>query len=72
VIDKFARAFVRNPLDGSWFCREAVHIVGPNGPMTVTPGVTYRKGKPAQGYDVAQWLDDWHERQLQPAGVEFF
>jgi hypothetical protein len=70
VIDKFARAFVRNP-DGSWFCREPVQIIGPNGPMTATPGVTYRQGRPVQGYDLAQWLDDWHAREAPPAGIEF-
>ena len=56
-MEKFAAAFVRTT-DG-WFCREPVHFVGANGPMTVTPGVTYRKGRPVQGYDVATWLDEW-------------
>ena len=71
MIDKFARAFVRNPLDGSWFCREPVNVEGPSGPLTTTPGVTYRKGKAVQGYDLAQWLDDWHEHGAQPAGIRF-
>jgi len=66
---KFTQAFVRNP-DGSWFCR-AVHIIGPQGPMTMTPGITYRKGKPIQGYDVASWLDRWNDHQVEPVGVQF-
>ena len=61
---------MRNP-DGSWFCREPVHIVGHHGPMTTTPGVIYRRGKTVQGYDVARWLDDWHGMRLQPIGVRF-
>ena len=70
MIEKFARAFVRNP-DGSWFCREPVHIEGFNGPMTTTPGVTYRKGKLVQGYDVARWLDEWLEQKAEPIGIRF-
>jgi len=70
MIEKFTRAFVRNP-DGSWFCREPVVILGPNGQWTTTPGVTYRRGKAVQGYDVAQWLDDWHNHQAAPLGIEF-
>jgi len=70
MIEKFARAFVRNP-DGSWFCREPVHFVGPNGSMTTTPGVTYRRGKLSQGYDIALWLDEWQDHQIVPIGVHF-
>ena len=67
---KFVRAFVRNP-DGSWFCRAASHLIGPQGPMTVTPGVSYRRGRPIQGYDVGQWLDDWNDHEVAPVGVQF-
>jgi hypothetical protein len=70
MIDKFARAFVPNP-DGSWFCREPVHILGPAGPLTVTPGVTYRKGKLVNGYDIARWLDEWQQHGTPPAGIAF-
>ena len=70
MIEKFERAFVRNG-DGSWFCREAVHLVGPNGPLTTTPGVTYRRGKLNQGYDIALWLDEWRHDQTVPIGVHF-
>lgn len=70
MIDKFVRAFVQNP-DGSWFCREPVHIIGANGAWTTTPGVTYRKGKLVNGYDVAGWLDAWHQDGVSPIGVEF-
>jgi hypothetical protein len=70
VIEKFARAFVRNP-DGSWFCREAAPFVGAHGPMTATPGVTYRRGKLNQRYDIALWLDEWHGQKSAPIGVFF-
>jgi hypothetical protein len=67
-LEKLAAAFVRNP-DGSWFCRDVVHFVSHNGPMSTTPGVTYRRGKAVQGYDIAAWLDEWHERRVAPIGV---
>ena len=70
MIDKLVRAFVRNP-DGSWFCREPVVIVGASGAFTTTPGVTYRKGKLVQGYDIARWLEDWHAHGVAPMDVSF-
>ncbi len=70
-MERFASAFVRNP-DGSWFCRRAVHFVGAQGPLTTTPGVSYRKGKPLMGYDIAQWLDEWRHHQVAPIGIQFF
>jgi hypothetical protein len=70
VIDKFVRAFVSNN-DGTWFCREAARFVGPHGPMSTTPGVTYRRGKLNQGYDVALWLDEWRDQQIGPTGIDF-
>ena len=68
--EKFARAFLRNP-DGSWLCRYRAHFVGPYGPVSTTIGASCRKGEPIEGYDVAGWLDDWHERKAVPIGVEF-
>lgn len=68
--DNFWNAFVRNP-DGSWFCRTTTHLIGPQGPLSVTPGVTYRKGKPVRGYDIAQWLDDWNDHRVAPVGIQF-
>jgi hypothetical protein len=47
------------------------HLLGPQGPLTVTPGVTYRKGRPVQGYDIAQWLDDWNNHRAVPVGIQF-
>jgi hypothetical protein len=70
AFEKFCAAFVRNP-DGSWFCRAVAHLLGPQGPLTVTPGVTYRKGRPVQGYDIAQWLDDWNNHRAVPVGIQF-
>lgn len=48
----------RRPCDGQYG--------GHKGPMTLTPGVTYRRGKLVQGYDVAQWLDDWNDHRAEP------
>jgi hypothetical protein len=69
-IERFARAFVRNP-DGSWLCRARAHVVGPYGPMTTTPGTTYCKGVLVSGYDVASWLDDWHEGRRPALSIDF-
>ena len=69
-MQKFADAFVRNP-DGSWFCRAPVHFVGPSGPFTATPGATYRRGRTMSGYDIAAWLDGWHEQKREPLGIVF-
>ena len=67
---KFPDGFVRNP-DGSWFCRSPRHIVGPNGPVTTTPGVTYRRGVPLNGYDIGAWLDDWERTRQLPLNIQF-
>lgn len=69
-MQKFVDAFVRNQ-DGSWFCRAPAHLIGANGPFTATPGVTYRRGRPINGYDIALWLDIWSEQRIAPIGVEF-
>ena len=69
-MQRFVDAFVRNP-DGSWFCRAPIHFVGPSGPFTSTPGVTYRKGQTINGYDLAAWLDAWREFQREPIGIRF-
>jgi hypothetical protein len=68
---RFAEAFVQNT-DGSWFCRAPAHFLGRNGPHTTTPGVTYRRGRPTQGYDIAEWLDNWTKSGHPPVGIEFF
>lgn len=65
MIEKFARAFVREG-KGAWLCTAPAHIVGPQGPMTTTPGVTYRRGKLSAAYDL--WLDEWHEYEREPIG----
>jgi len=67
---KFPDGFVRNP-DGSWFCRSPRHFIGPSGPMTTTPGVTYRRGAPLNGYDVGAWLDDWERTRQLPLNIQF-
>jgi hypothetical protein len=70
-VQKFAEAFVRNP-DGSWFCRAPGEFVHPNGErVSVTPGVTYRRGGSLHGIDVARWLDDWANHGKQPPDVVF-
>jgi hypothetical protein len=70
-MEKFAEAFVRNP-DGSWFCRAPVHFTGPQGPLTTTPGATYRRGHPLNGYDIARMLDDWYNARVPPIGIRFY
>jgi hypothetical protein len=72
MTDKFARAFVMEK-QGSWFCREAVQILGPHGPATTTPGVTYRSGTRLlqNVYDVAAWLDSLAATGKGPVGIEF-
>ena len=71
MIERFARAFVRAG-EGSWFCRDAVRIVGPNGPASTTPGVTYIAGQKLLGqYDVAAWLDAYAATGKAPVGVDF-
>ena len=71
AMQKFADAFVRNP-DGSWFCRAPAEFIPPTGDrVTVTPGVTYRVGKLAHGWDVARWLNEWTQHGRAPIGVSF-
>ena len=69
-MEKFARAFVLN-IDGSWFCSEPACFVGMRGLVTITPGLTYRRGESWNGYDIARWLDDWHDAGMEPANVAF-
>lgn len=58
--------------DGTWFCRAPAQFIADGGSLvTVTPGVTYRRGKRFNGVDIAQWLDDWRERGARPPGVSF-
>ena len=45
---------------GEWFCRAPLAIIGPTGPINVTPGVVYRTGKLLNGLDIASLLDAWH------------
>ena len=69
-MDKFANCFVRNP-DGTWFCRAPIHIIGPNGPVTTTPGTSFRPGKLLNGYDIGAWLEAWNETGRAPLNVQF-
>ena len=69
MIEKFARGFIKDR-DG-WLCTQPTHFVGPQGPFTTTPGVRYQRGKLNQGYDIAAWLDDWHNEKREPIGVAF-
>lgn len=70
-MQKFADAFVRNE-DRSWFCRAPVQFMLPSGDVvTVTPGVTYRRGKLFHGVDIARWLDEWTTQGVRPLEVHF-
>lgn len=66
----FSDAFVRDA-DGSWLCRRPAHLIGPNGPATTTPGVSYRRGKLVNGYDIARLLDEWMDTGQVPVHVQF-
>lgn len=54
---------------GEWFCRSPLALVGPMGPVTVTPGVVYRVGKPLNGLDIALLLDGWHATGSLPPHI---
>lgn len=43
--------------DGEWFCTAPTTFQTPVGPVTTTPGVTYRSGRMIFGFDVAHALD---------------
>ena len=57
--------------DGAWLCRAIVKVVTSQGPLTMAPGVIYRKGRPIQGCDVARWLDDRNDSRIEPVAVQF-
>jgi hypothetical protein len=67
-MNDFSKAFLRLDV-GRWLCRQKVTIQSGDGHrLEVTPGVTYTRGKRVDGVDVAQWLDDFHEKRSRPAG----
>ena len=68
-MDRFAACFVRNP-DGSWFCRAPAHLVGPTGPVSTTPGTSFRRGKTLNGYDLAAILDEWADHRRPPVNIQ--
>jgi hypothetical protein len=70
-MDKFADAFIRNS-DGRWLCRASAVFNGPFGAVRVRAGTTYCPGELLHGYDMAQWLDDWHASRKAPDGIKFF
>ena len=39
--------------------------------MTTTPGVTYRRGTPLNGYDIGAWLDEWERTKQLPLNIQF-
>ena len=64
LVDAFVR--VR---EGEWLCRAPVTIHGPRGAISPTPGVVYHKGRPLQGFDVAEFLDRVHATGELPPNV---
>jgi hypothetical protein len=58
--------------DGEWFCRAPCEFDGPAGRVTCTPGVTYRRGRPHQGVDVAATLDECKATGHIPPNYSFF
>lgn len=43
--------------EGEWFCTAPTTFHTLSGPVTTTPGVTYRRGRTISGMDVAAALD---------------
>ena len=43
---------------GTWHCKEACSIEMENKEIVFTEGMTFDKGNPFMGVDVAKWLDD--------------
>jgi len=67
-VETFSKAFLRLGA-GKWLCKEMVTLQAADGrQIQVTPGVTYTRGKQVDGIDVAQWLDEYHERNKPPSG----
>lgn len=67
-MNDFSKGFLRLGA-GKWLCKEMVTIRSGDGRLLqVTPGVTYVRGKSVNGVDVAQWLDDFHEKRSHPGG----
>jgi hypothetical protein len=48
--------FQKNP-DGSWSAKQQITITGPNGQVTISPGVSYRPGVAFMGIDLAAQLE---------------
>jgi hypothetical protein len=48
-----------------------MHIVGPNGAVTTTPGTSFRPGKLLHGYDIGAWLEEWKNTGRPPMNVQF-
>ena len=48
--------FVQNA-DGSWSPNKQVVIEGPNGTITIGPGMSFRKGVQFMGVDIAEVLE---------------
>ena len=44
--------------DGNWRCIEAIDLEIENRMMVIGQGMTFTKGIPFMGFDVAKWLDD--------------
>ena len=49
--------FVRNA-NGSWSPRQQVTIQGPNGAVTLSPGVSFTRGVSFNGLDIAKLCDE--------------
>ena len=52
LVDGFVRV-----KEGEWLCRAPVTIHGPQGAISATPGIVYRKGRLVRGFAVAAFLD---------------
>jgi hypothetical protein len=68
AMDTLSKAFLRLA-PGRWLCKASVTIESSEGRrVQVTPGVTYLRGRPLDGVDVAGWLDEYYEAGTRPEG----
>ena len=60
-MENFIRHFVRIA-PGIWTCVRNGEFMSPNGRIQVSIGPTFIRGTNFMGMDVAQWLDEQHEK----------
>ena len=57
----FIKHFYHEP-SGAWVCVSPAEFNGPNGRIQVSVGSTFTRGTNFMGIDLAEWLDNQHEK----------